>query len=106
MQMLQYATYSVISPEGCASILWKSADMAPTAAEAMGITAERLFKLDLVDAVIPEPMGGAHRDMDAMATALKASLLTNLATLNSLSIDQLVAARYARLMHYGQFEEN
>jgi acetyl-CoA carboxylase carboxyl transferase subunit alpha len=106
MLMLQYATYSVISPEGCASILWKSADMAPTAAEAMGITAERLLKLGLVDAVIPEPMGGAHRDMDAMAAALKASLLTNLATLNSLSIDQLVAARYARLMHYGQFEEN
>ncbi len=106
MLMLQYATYSVISPEGCASILWKSADMAPTAAEAMGITAERLFKLGLIDAVIPEPMGGAHRDMDAMAAALKASLLTNLATLNSLSIDQLVTARYARLMHYGQFEEN
>ncbi len=105
MLMLQYATYSVISPEGCASILWKSADMAPTAAEAMGITAERLFKLGLIDAVIPEPMGGAHRDMDAMAAALKASLLTNLATLNSLSIDQLLAARYARLMHYGQFEE-
>ncbi|OGI41783.1 MAG: acetyl-CoA carboxylase carboxyltransferase subunit alpha [Candidatus Muproteobacteria bacterium RBG_16_64_11] len=105
MLMLQYATYSVISPEGCASILWKSADMAPTAAEAMGITAERLLKLGLVDGVIPEPMGGAHRDMDAMAASLKTSLLANLATLNSLSVDQLVAARYARLMHYGQFEE-
>ncbi len=105
MLMLQYATYSVISPEGCASILWKSADMAPTAAEAMGITAERLFKLGLVDGVIPEPMGGAHRDIDAMAAALKANLLANLATLDSLSIDQLLAARYARLMHYGQFEE-
>jgi len=106
MLMLQYATYSVISPEGCASILWKSADMAPTAAEAMGITAERLLKLGLIDGVIPEPMGGAHRDIGAMAAVLKASLLTNLATLNSLSIDQLLAARYARLMHYGQFEEN
>ncbi|MBI5613173.1 MAG: acetyl-CoA carboxylase carboxyl transferase subunit alpha [Gammaproteobacteria bacterium] len=105
MLMLQYATYAVISPEGCASILWKSADMAPTAAEAMGITAERLLKLGLVDAVIPEPMGGAHRDIDAMAATLKASLLAHLATLNSLSVDQLVAARYARLMHYGQFEE-
>jgi len=105
MLMLQYATYSVISPEGCASILWKSADMAPTAAEAMGITADRLLALNLVDAVLPEPLGGAHRDIDAMAATLKTHLLANLATLNSLPTDQLLEARYARLMHYGQFEE-
>jgi acetyl-CoA carboxylase carboxyl transferase subunit alpha len=106
MLMLQYATYAVISPEGCASILWKSAAMAPTAAEAMGITAERLLKLGLVDAVIPEPLGGAHRDVDAMAATLKTQLLANLATLKTLPTDKLLEARYARLMHYGQFEEH
>ena len=106
MLMLQYATYAVISPEGCASILWKSADMASTAAEAMGITAERLLKLGLVDAVIPEPLGGAHRDVDTMAATLKTQLLANLAILKPLPTDQLLTARYARLMHYGQFEEH
>ncbi len=103
--MLQYSTYSVISPEGCASILWKSADKAALAAEAMGITADSLIKLGLVDEVVPEPLGGAHRDVDTMAQSLKQALLANVEKVCSLPVDQLLEARFARLMQYGKFEE-
>jgi acetyl-CoA carboxylase carboxyl transferase subunit alpha len=103
--MLQYSIYSVISPEGCASILWKSAENAELAAEAMGITAERLHRLKLVDDVIPEPLGGAHRDPAAMADALKASLIGTLAELGKLPTDALLAQRRRRLAEYGVFKE-
>ncbi len=104
--MLQYSTYSVISPEGCASILWKSAEKAPEAAEALGITSGRLYELGLVDSVIPEPLGGAHRDVDAMAETIKQSLLKNLDALAKKTTDELVEARYKRLMSYGQFTDS
>jgi acetyl-CoA carboxylase carboxyl transferase subunit alpha len=103
--MLQYSTYSVISPEGCASILWKSADKAQLAAEAMAITSDKLKDLDLVDEVIPEPVGGAHRNPDAMAATLKQALLPNLEHLVEQDIDALLARRYERLMGYGKFKE-
>jgi len=103
--MLQYSTYSVISPEGCASILWKSAEKASDAAEALGITSERLSELDLIDRVIEEPLGGAHRNVDAMAQSLKAALVEELARLRGRTLDELVEARYGRLMAYGQFVE-
>jgi len=103
--MLQYSTYSVISPEGCASILWKSADKAKLAAEAMGITSDKLKDQGLVDVVIPEPLGGAHRDPDATAAALKRALLEQLDILQSEDLDALVSARYRRLMGYGKFKE-
>ncbi|HEV2332127.1 MAG TPA: acetyl-CoA carboxylase carboxyl transferase subunit alpha [Gammaproteobacteria bacterium] len=103
--MLQYSIYSVISPEGCASILWKSADKASEAAEAMGITAERLKTLGLIDGVLKEPLGGAHRDMDATALTVKKALLDNLARLERLSIDELVEARYKRFTSFGSFKE-
>jgi len=101
--MLQYATYSVISPEGCASILWKSADKAPLAAEAMAITSDRLRELGLVDAVVPEPLGGAHRNVEAMARNLKDALLESLDGLGRVTPDKLLDARYQRLMGYGQY---
>ncbi|QIZ77379.1 acetyl-CoA carboxylase carboxyl transferase subunit alpha [Ferrimonas lipolytica] len=101
VNMLQYSTYSVISPEGCASILWKDAAKAKQAAEAMGITAERLHELNLVDAIIDEPMGGAHRNRELMATNLKQRLESDLATLQSLELDALMDERYERLMEYG-----
>jgi acetyl-CoA carboxylase carboxyl transferase subunit alpha len=88
--MLQYSIYSVISPEGCASILWRSSDKAEAAAEAMGITADRLAKLGLIDDVIPEPLGGAHRDLDAMSETIKNALLETFAELKSLPLDELV----------------
>jgi acetyl-CoA carboxylase carboxyl transferase subunit alpha len=100
--MMQYSTYSVISPEGCASILWKSAEYASLAAEAMGLTASRLNELGFVDDVVKEPMGGAHRDMDAAALSLKHALLRQLATVKGLSLDALLAARYERLMSFGR----
>jgi acetyl-CoA carboxylase carboxyl transferase subunit alpha len=103
--MLQYSTYSVISPEGCASILWKSASKASEAAVAMGITADRLRELGLVDDIVAEPLGGAHRDMDAMAATLKYALISALNDLDRIPHDQLLKARYARLMQYGKFEE-
>lgn len=103
--MLQYSTYSVISPEGCASILWKSADKAADAAEAMGLTAPRLKELGLVDHVVSEPLGGAHRDVDAMADALKSKLHETMDTLSTLPIDKLLDERYQRLMSYGNFTE-
>jgi len=105
VNMLQYSTYSVISPEGCASILWKSADKAPQAAEAMGITADRLLSLDLVDDVIEEPLGGAHRDHDLMAATLKRNLIENIEALESVSIDKLLDQRYKKLMSFGNYKE-
>ena len=105
MLMLKYSTYSVISPEGCASILWKSAGKAAEAAEAMGITADRLLTLGLIDEIVGEPLGGAHRDIETMAATLKAALLGTLDGLDKLSLDELIKTRYARLMQYGAFEE-
>lgn len=101
LQMLQYSTYSVISPEGCASILWKSAEFASEAAEAMGLTAARLHELGLVDQVIPEPLGGSHRDHDATAIRLKDALLENLDRLQKMPEESLLERRYNRLMSYG-----
>lgn len=103
--MLQYATYSVISPEGCASILWKSADKADIAAEAMGITATRLKRLGLIDEVISEPLGGAHRDVGAMAETLGNALVSAVNDLRDASPETLVSKRTARLMQFGEFEE-
>ncbi|KAB2926523.1 MAG: acetyl-CoA carboxylase carboxyltransferase subunit alpha [Candidatus Contendobacter sp.] len=103
--MLQYGTYSVISPEGCAAILWKSADKAPDAAEAMGLTAERLLKLNLIDGIVPEPAGGAHRDLEWMAEVLRAALREQLQQLDALTVDELLEQRYRRLMAYGVFKE-
>jgi len=103
--MLQYSVYSVISPEGCASILWKSADKKEAAAEAMGVTAERIASLGLVDEVLREPLGGAHRDPDAMAAEVKAALLRNLDALAQLSPEELVAQRQRRLAAFGVFTE-
>lgn len=101
VNMLQYATYAVISPEGCASILWKTAEKAPTAAAAMGITAQRIKELDLIDNIVEEPLGGAHRDMDLMAAQLKQRLKTDLNDLQGLSKQELVDKRYDRLMSFG-----
>ena len=103
--MLQYSIYSVISPEGCASILWKSNENAELAAEAMGITATRLRGLGLVDEVIPEPLGGAHRDQQATADAVKTALVGTLAQLRKLPVDSLLAQRRHRLANYGVFRE-
>ena len=102
--MLEYSIYSVISPEGCASILWKSAEKAPEAAEALGITSPRLKELGLVDQVIREPLGGAHRDMDAIAVNLKNALLENLEYFDNISLDKILEQRYQRLMKFGAFE--
>ncbi|MEH8025063.1 acetyl-CoA carboxylase carboxyl transferase subunit alpha [Gallibacterium anatis] len=101
VNMLQYSTYSVISPEGCASILWKKADKASTAAEVMGLTADRLKKLELIDSIVEEPLGGAHRHPEQMAQNLKAQLNADLAELSVLDSDALLARRYQRLMSYG-----
>jgi acetyl-CoA carboxylase carboxyl transferase subunit alpha len=98
--MLQYSTYSVISPEGCASILWKSADRAADAAEAMGITSNRIMGLGLIDDILPEPLGGAHRDPDAMAATLKNVLANALGQLDAMDADALIEARYKKLMRY------
>jgi acetyl-CoA carboxylase carboxyl transferase subunit alpha len=103
VMMLQYSTYSVISPEGCASILWKSAEKAPLAAEAMGITSERLKELGLIDTIVPEPLGGAHRDMETTARNLKLALNEALDHLVSVPMDKLLEDRYQRLMSYGAF---
>ena len=101
VNMLQYSTYSVISPEGCASILWKSAEKASTAAEVMGLTAQRLKELNLIDSIIAEPLGGAHRDYVSMAENLKTQILADLAELDTLDQEALLARRYERLMSYG-----
>ncbi|MGH8398956.1 MAG: acetyl-CoA carboxylase carboxyl transferase subunit alpha, partial [Gammaproteobacteria bacterium] len=105
VMMLQYSIYSVISPEGCASILWKSAEKASEAAEAMGITAERLKSLGLIDAVLKEPLGGAHRNADAMAATVKNALSDNLSRLEHVSMDELLEARYKRFMSFGSYKE-
>jgi len=103
--MLQYSTYSVISPEGCASILWKSAEKAELAAEAMGITSKRLYDLDLVDEIVPEPLGGAHRDPAKTAANLKTLLLGHLLDLKGQEKETLLNKRYKRLMAYGVYDE-
>jgi acetyl-CoA carboxylase carboxyl transferase subunit alpha len=105
VMMLQYATYSVISPEGCASILWRSAEMAPDAAEALGITATRLKTLGLIDKIIPEPLGGAHRDPQATGQALKKALADALKQLQEKKPRELVEERLERIMAYGKFKE-
>ena len=99
--MLQYSTYSVISPEGCASILWKSAERASDAASAMGITAERLQELGFVDTLIKEPLGGAHRHPAETSERVKASLLESLDRLQGMDTEALLERRYQRLMSYG-----
>jgi len=101
LNMLQYSTYFVISPEGCANIIWKTVDKAPDAAEAMGVTSSVLEDLGIVDTTFPEPMGGAHRDVDAMALTIKSHLVEQLNQLESLPTDELLAKRYKRLMSYG-----
>jgi acetyl-CoA carboxylase carboxyl transferase subunit alpha len=103
--MLQYATYSVISPEGCASILWKSAEKAPEAAEALGLTAHRLKALGLIDRIVSEPLGGAHRDPKQMAAMLKRALADSLRQFQAMKPKELLAARHARLLGYGKFKE-
>jgi len=103
--MLQYSIYSVISPEGCASILWKSADKAEDAAEAMRITASNLNEFGLVDEVLIEPLGGAHRNPNAMAEVIRNALLSSLEELAQLSTDQLLERRQQRLASFGQFRE-
>jgi acetyl-CoA carboxylase carboxyl transferase subunit alpha len=105
VMMLQYATYSVISPEGCASILWRSAEMAPDAAEALGITASRLKTLGLIDKIVPEPLGGAHRDPQATAQSLRKALAEALKQLSDKKPRELVETRLERLMGYGKFKE-
>ncbi|MGB8337644.1 MAG: acetyl-CoA carboxylase carboxyltransferase subunit alpha [Burkholderiales bacterium] len=105
MLMLQYSTYSVISPEGCAAILWKSADNTAEAAEALGITSTRLKSLGLVDKIINEPLGGAHRDYDDMAKSLKKVLQDTLRGLQDKPIEKILEARLKRLMEYGKFKE-
>jgi acetyl-CoA carboxylase carboxyl transferase subunit alpha len=103
--MLQYSIYSVISPEGCAGILWRSADKKDLAAEAMGVSAERIAKLGIVDEVIKEPLGGAHRDPQVMADTVKDALLRHLGELQALPIEQVVARRQDRLRNYGVYSE-
>jgi len=103
--MLQYSIYSVISPEGCAGILWRSADKKDLAAEAMGVSAERIAKLGIVDEVIKEPLGGAHRDPQVMADTVKDALLRHLGELQALSLDQVVEKRQERLRNYGVYSE-
>ena len=101
LAMLQYSTYFVISPEGCANIIWKSSDKAPDAAEAMGVTSSILQELGIVDATIPEPLGGAHRDVDLMAERIREHILAQLDSVEQLPLEDLLAKRYQRLMSYG-----
>jgi len=102
--MLEYSTYSVITPEGCASILWKTADKAKDAAEQLGLTAKRLLELGLIDKIVREPIGGAHRNPKQMATRLKAVLLNELDALEGVPTDELLQRRYERLRGYGAYE--
>lgn len=101
LNMLQYSTYFVISPEGCANIIWKTVEKAPLAAEAMGVTSTILEELGIIDQTIPEPLGGAHRDIEAMAATLKQHLVEQIDQYSALDIDELLAKRYDRLMSYG-----
>jgi acetyl-CoA carboxylase carboxyl transferase subunit alpha len=102
--MLEYSTYSVISPEGCASILWRSADKADEAAQSLGITSRRLSELELIDEVIKEPLGGAHRNVDEIAKNLKAVVLRNLNELKRMPFDELIEARHERYLGIGKFK--
>ena len=102
LNMLQYSTYFVISPEGCANIIWKTSEKAPQAAEAMGVTSDNLESLGIVDETIPEPLGGAHRDIEAMSNSLKTRLSEQLDELQAIPIDELLERRYQRLMSYGK----
>jgi acetyl-CoA carboxylase carboxyl transferase subunit alpha len=104
--MLQYSTYSVISPEGCASILWKSQDKKEAAADALNLTADRLNKLSLVDEVIEEPLGGAHRDAAAIAASLKVAVLRHLEELDSVPREELKVARARKIAGFGVFSES
>ena len=104
LNMLQYATYFVISPEGCANIIWKTIEKAPDAAEAMGVTSSILQELGIVDEIIPEPQGGAHRDIEAMVATLRERLSTQLEELQQMPIDELLEKRFMRLMAYGKPE--
>ena len=99
--MLQYATYSVASPEACASIIWRTAEKAPDAAEAMKVSAKELKNLKIIDEIIEEPLGGAHRDYDIISSSIKDSLIKNLSTLNNMSLEQLLDRRYKRLIEVG-----
>ena len=101
LNMLQYSTYFVISPEGCANIIWKTSEKAPQAAEAMGVTSDNLEQLGIVDETIPEPSGGAHRDIDTMSENLKQHLIGQLEELQKIPTDQLLEQRYQRVMSYG-----
>ncbi|MBV4397023.1 acetyl-CoA carboxylase carboxyltransferase subunit alpha [Advenella alkanexedens] len=105
VQMLQYSTYSVISPEGCASILWRSADKAPVAAEALSITANRLLELGLIDRIVPEPVGGAHRDVTAMSRTLRRALSEALRQVANVDPQELINKRLERLLSYGRIQE-
>ncbi len=105
LNMLQYSTYFVISPEGCANIIWKTVEKAPLAAEAMGVTSSILEDLGIIDETIPEPLGGAHRNIDQMAENLKARLIEQVDTLQAMPVDELLAKRYERLMSYGNGPE-
>lgn len=101
LNMLQYSTYFVISPEGCANIIWKTVEKAPLAAEAMGVTSDNLENLGIVDTTIPEPLGGAHRDVDSMAASLKTHLIEQVDRLADVPLEELLEKRYERLMSYG-----
>jgi acetyl-CoA carboxylase carboxyl transferase subunit alpha len=103
--MLQNSTYSVISPEGCASILWKTADKAPEAAEQLGLTAQRLKAIGLIDKIVAEPTGGAHRDYDTMMNNMRKALAESLKTFDGMKVDALLERRHERLMSYGKFKE-
>ena len=105
VMMLEYSTYSVISPEGCASILWKSADKAPIAAEAMGITAKSLKEAGLIDHIIREPLGSAHRDADETARNIKQALIDGLEQFEKLTLEELLEQRYERLTSFGEYLE-
>jgi len=106
VMMLKYSTYSVISPEGCASILWKSAERAQDAAEALGITSDRLLELGLIDQIVDEPLGSAYRDVDTTARNIRQALKESLDNLNQMGTDKLLDARYQRLMSYGEYSES
>jgi len=101
LAMLQYSTYFVISPEGCANIIWKTSEKAPDAAEAMGVTSEILQNLGIIDATVGEPLGGAHRDIDAISASIRFHLVSQLKVLKELSEEDLLEKRYERLMSYG-----
>jgi acetyl-CoA carboxylase carboxyl transferase subunit alpha len=103
--MMQYSTYAVISPEGCASILWKSQTMAPDAAHALALTASRLLGFNLIDKIVDEPLGGAHRDYNLAANNLKRALTESYRVIANLSIDRLLENRYERLRNYGDFKD-